>query len=89
MENGWRNALLGIWVFLLIAAAGTATIGFWTQGQGQANDDADALGRAAVLLGAAGACASSMLLFLVLWIVVSAIVLEHEKDRRVWRGSRD
>jgi hypothetical protein len=89
MENGWRNALLGIWVFLLLAAAGMATVGFWTQGRAQVDEDVTALGRAAVLLSGAGACASGTVVFLALWIVVSAIVLEHEKDRRVWRGRND
>jgi hypothetical protein len=89
MNNGWRSALLGIWVSLLVVGCALAIVGFTLQGKAQVDGDLEALGRAGVLLGGAGACASGVGLFLVLWIVVSAIVLEHEKDRRVWRGLDD
>lgn len=82
VDNRWRTALFGIWIILLLAAGLLAGGGFWLQARASLNDDALMGARAAMLLGIATACAYGFAVFITLWIVVSAVVLEHEKDRQ-------
>ncbi|MBT2501411.1 hypothetical protein [Curtobacterium sp. ISL-83] len=84
MYNGWRNALLAIWICLAVAAAALAAIGIIIASR--AHGDVAMLTGSSALLAGAGICASRVFFFLLLWIVISAIVLEHEKTRRVLRG---
>ncbi|MCM3505975.1 hypothetical protein M3666_12705 [Curtobacterium sp. ODYSSEY 48 V2] len=82
MNNGWRSALLAIWVILIVSAGLLVGGGFLLQGHAIADQDAVRLARSGVLLYAGFTAAGSAVVFLTLWITVSAIVLEHEKDRR-------
>lgn len=85
MNNGWRTALLGIWIILLVSAAALFGGGLWLQSQGADAGDFVLMGRAAILFGVAASCVSGAVLFLLMWVVVSANVREHEKDRELLR----
>lgn len=87
MHNSWRTALLAIWVILVVSAGALAGGGFWIQGRAIVDTDPVLAVRAAILLSAAGACLFGAVVFLALWIGISAVVLEHEKDRRALRRS--
>jgi len=82
MDNGWRTALLSIWVIATVSAGLLVGGGFLLQGHAVADQDLVRLARSAVLLWSGFTCAGLAVVFLTLWIVVSAVVLEHEKDRR-------
>lgn len=82
MDNGWRTALLAIWVIAVVSAGLLIGVGFYLQGIATAADDIVRLARASVLINLGWGCVGVAGTFVTLWIVVSAIVLEHEKDRQ-------
>uniref|UniRef100_A0A942T0K5 Uncharacterized protein n=1 Tax=Neobacillus citreus TaxID=2833578 RepID=A0A942T0K5_9BACI len=85
MNNGWRTALLGIWIILLVSAVVLFGGGLYLQGQAVEASDVAMAGRGALLFAIAWACLSGTVLFLLTWIVVSANVREHDKDRELLR----
>ncbi|OII23123.1 hypothetical protein [Curtobacterium sp. MCBA15_013] len=80
MDNGWRDGLLVVWIISLLAA-----IGLWVSAIvifGKGTDSVELVPLAASLAGAAAVVSFWWFVSLLLWLAVSAVVREHEKDRQ-------
>ncbi|WP_420368531.1 hypothetical protein [Curtobacterium sp. L1-20] len=80
MNNGWRDGLMAVWIISFLAAAGLWISAFVILGKGP--DALDLVPLGTILLIAAGVVTFWWFVSLLLWLAVSAVVREHDKDRR-------
>jgi hypothetical protein len=93
MNNGWRDALMTIWILLLVGAVGLVVAAVIIGGRAAQSDSVlgttSSFTEAGLFFSGATLCGSIGVTVLVLWITVSAVVREHQKDRDVILRGRE